>query len=182
MCQILGDHDGVQARVDEWRAAGAEYLIPYFLALLAQVELGASRPRAALDLLGEARSRTDRSGERWYAAEVLRLEGKALATLGCDRVTDAESCFARTIKMAAESQAHFWELRAAANLAWLWRDQGKHSEACDLLAPVYGWFTEGFDTPDLQEAKALLDELTLTTTGAGGLSASRPASGEMSFR
>jgi predicted ATPase len=150
----------------EWRAMGAEYLVPYFLALLAQVELGAGRPDAAIELLAEARARVEQTGERWYEAEILRLEGEALLALGdSGRLAEAEACLARAIRASIEVQARFWELRAATSLARLWAGRGEWCQARDLLAPVHGWFTEGLDMPDLQEAKALLDELACYRCG-----------------
>jgi predicted ATPase len=97
--------------------------------------------------------------ERWFEAEVHRLAGEVeLKTLEPD-AAKAEEYFERALTVARAQQAKSWELRAAMSLARLWRDQGKPQQAHELLAPVYGWFTEGFDTLDLKEAKALLDEL-----------------------
>ena len=97
--------------------------------------------------------------EKWYEAEIHRIAGEiALMSPEPDAVK-AEAYFERALAVARAQQAKSWELRAAMSLARLWRDQGKRDEARDLLAPVYGWFTEGFDTLDLKEAKALLDAL-----------------------
>jgi predicted ATPase len=97
--------------------------------------------------------------ERWFEAEVHRIAGE-IALLSPKRNTaKAQEHFERALAVARKQQAKSWELRAAMNMARLWRSQGKRDEARDLLAPVYGWFTEGFDTLDLKEAKALLDEL-----------------------
>jgi predicted ATPase len=97
--------------------------------------------------------------ETWYEAEINRIAG-AVALQSSEReVAKAEAYFQRALAVARQQQAKSWELRAAMSLARLWRDQGKVSEARELLAPVYGWFTEGFDTRDLKEAKALLEEL-----------------------
>jgi hypothetical protein len=98
------------------------------------------------------------TGERWHEAEIHRRKGRCLLAHP-QRAVEAESSYRRALAVARGQQAKFWELRASTSLARLWRDQGKRSEARDLLAPIYGWFTEGFDTPMLQEAKALLDEL-----------------------
>ena len=95
---------------------------------------------------------------RWLAAELYRLKGQLLLRQG--RAGAAEELYRKSLSIAQGQEAKLWELRAAASLARLRRDQGRRTEARDLLAPVYGWFTEGFDTPDLKEAKALLDELT----------------------
>ena len=100
------------------------------------------------------------TNERWYQAEISRIAGEiALKSPAHDQVK-AESYFEQAIAVARQQQAKSWELRAAMSLARLWRDQGKVQQASELLAPVYGWFTEGFDTRDLKEAKALLEELT----------------------
>ena len=99
----------------------------------------------------------DRTGERWFEAELNRHKGQLLLRQG--RTQAAEELYHRALAIAREQQAKLWELRAAVSLARLWRDQGRRSEAHDLLAPVYSWFTEGFDTPDLKEAKELLREL-----------------------
>jgi predicted ATPase len=98
--------------------------------------------------------------ERLWEAEVNRIAGElALESPEAD-VAKAEAYFDRALAVARQQQAKSWELRAAMSMARLWRDQGKRAEAHELLAPVYGWFTEGFDTRDLKEAKALLDELS----------------------
>ena len=98
----------------------------------------------------------ERTGERWFEAELYRHKGQLLLRQG--RIEAAEGLYRKALSIAVEQEAKLWELRAA-SLARLRRDQGRHAEARDLLAPVYGWFTEGFDTPDLKEAKAVLDEL-----------------------
>ena len=100
----------------------------------------------------------ERTGERWLAAELNRQKGQLLLRQGNSEA--AEELYRKALTIAAEQEAKLWELRAAVSLARLRREQGRHAEARDILAPVYGWFTEGFDTPDLKEAKALLDELT----------------------
>ena len=112
---------------------------------------------AALERLAEAISLVKKTQERWCEAELHRLKGELLKADGeCDQ---AEACFLDALAVARHQRARTWELRAAMSLARLWRDQGKREEARELLAPVYGWFTEGFDTLDLKEAKALLEEL-----------------------
>jgi predicted ATPase len=95
--------------------------------------------------------------ERWFVAELNRQKGRLLLRQG--HSDSAEELYRKALSIAEEQGAKLWELRAAASLARLRRDQGRRAEARDLLAPVYGWFTEGFDTPDLKEAKALLDTL-----------------------
>ncbi len=110
--------------------------------------------------MGEALDRSEATGERWSEAELLRWKGEALLRLG-DR-DRAEACLLRAVSVARGQGARMWELRAATSLARLRQDQGRRAEAHDRLAPVYGWFSEGFDTPDLQDAKALLEELAPT--------------------
>jgi tetratricopeptide (TPR) repeat protein len=111
-----------------------------------------------LSCLDEAAQIIDTMGHRVWEVDAYRVRGDLLSTTG-DRAA-AEESYHRALAVARSQTAKTLELRAATSLARLWRDQGKHSEARDLLAPVYGWFTEGFDTPVLQEAKALLDELS----------------------
>jgi predicted ATPase len=108
--------------------------------------------------------RWKRTKETWCEAEVHRIAGEiALKSPEPDKAK-AEAYFARALAVARQQQAKSWELRAAMSMARLWRDQGKRDAARDLLAPVYGWFTEGFDTRDLKEAKGLLDQLATSTT------------------
>jgi predicted ATPase len=117
------------------------------------------QPEVGLGQLSEALALTEKSGVRWFEAELYRRRGELLRTAHPGATAEAEACFHRAITIARQQDAKLWELRAAASLARLWRDQERPDEARGLLAPVYGWFTEGFETLDLQEAKALLDEL-----------------------
>ena len=110
-----------------------------------------------LTLLDDALEFTERTGERWFAAELNRRKGQLMLRQGNARA--AEEMYRKALSIAEEQEAKLWELRAATSLARLRRDQGRPAEARDLLAPIYGWFTEGFDTADLKEAKKLLDEL-----------------------
>jgi predicted ATPase len=110
-----------------------------------------------LALLDEALQIVGRTGERWCAAELNRQKGQMLLRQGHAEI--AEELYRKALGIAREQEAKLWELRAAASIARLRPDQGRRAEARDLLAPVYGWFTEGFDTPDLKQAKTLLDEL-----------------------
>jgi predicted ATPase len=132
----------------------------YFLALLAQTCAKAGETEEAFDLLAEALQIADRSDERWFEAELHRLKGDWIIAHHRGEQGEAEACLHRALAVAQNQGAKMWELRAATSLARLRRDYGKCSEACAVLAPIYGWFTEGFDTPDLREAKALLDELS----------------------
>jgi predicted ATPase len=142
------------------RATGSELLLSYFLALLADAHGIRGEPEEGLTALTEALTLVDTTGERWYASEIYRLKGELLLQQNSDNEADAETCFHDALTIARNQQAKSFELRAATSLARLWQQQGKRQEAYDLLAPVYGWFTEGFDTLDLQDAKALLEELT----------------------
>ena len=142
-----------------WRATGAEISRPYFLALLAEAHGTIGQPEAGLPVLTEALALVHTTGERWYEPELYRLKGVLLLQQSADNQAEAESCFHHALEIARSQQAKSFELRAATSLARLWQRQGKRTEAHELLAPVYGWFTEGFDTADLQEAKALLDQL-----------------------
>jgi len=114
---------------------------------------------AGLTALAEALTLADTTGERFYEPERYRLKGSLLLQQHVDHQAEAESCFHHALEIARHQQAKSFELRTATSLARLWQQQGKRKEAYDFHAPVYGWFTEGFDTPDLQEAKALLEEL-----------------------
>jgi predicted ATPase len=116
-------------------------------------------PEAGLTVLTEALTRAETIGERWYESELYRLKGELLLQQSSDNDTEAETCFQHAISIAQGQQAKSWELRAATSLARLWHQQGKRQEAHDLLAPLYHWFTEGFDTLDLMDAKALLEAL-----------------------
>ena len=151
------------ARVREGLAAywatGAQHRSPYLLALAAEAHGKAGETRQALDVVAAALERVEKTGERWFEAELHRLKGEVLRALPERDQAEAEACFRRAIEVARGQSARLWELRAATSLARLWHDQGRRAEARDLLAPVYGWFTEGFDTPDLRDARALRDEL-----------------------
>jgi class 3 adenylate cyclase/predicted ATPase len=133
--------------------------MPYRLLSLAGVHMRARQAPDGLDVLTEALSLVESTGERWFEAELHRVRGELLLRLPDPERIGAEGCFRHAIAVAQGQQAKLWELRAATSLAGLWGEQGRRSEAHDLLAPVYDWFTEGFDTADLKDAKALLDEL-----------------------
>ena len=132
--------------------------VPFFLTLLAEAKGMAKERDEALEHLAEAERLMAETEERWAEAELHRVRGELLRA-GHDPAA-AERCFSQAIGIARQQCAKFWELRAATSLARLWREQGKRDAARDLLAPTYGWFAEGFDTPLLKEAKALLDEPT----------------------
>jgi predicted ATPase len=149
----------INQSVMAWRATGAETTRPYYLVLLAEAYRTTGELEEGLTVLTEALTLVDTTGERWYEPELHRLKGELLLPQSSSNQTEAESCFHHAIAVAQNQQAKSFELRTATSLARLWQQQGKRQEAHDLLAPVYGWFTEGFDTADLQEAKALLDAL-----------------------
>jgi predicted ATPase len=148
----------MQQGLAAWRATGAGLLRSYWSALLAEVYGHVGQPEVGLDLLAETLPLTDQVGERCWAAELYRLKGELLLQAVAD-ARQAEACFHLALDVARRQQARAWELRAAMSLSRLWQQQGKGEEARDLLSPLYGWFTEGFETVDLQEAKALLEEL-----------------------
>jgi predicted ATPase len=131
-----------------YRATGAETMIPYQTALLARAYETSGQIEEAVTQLDEALRIVERTGERWFAAELNRHKGQLLLRQG--HTEAAEELYRKALSIAREQEAKLWELRAAVGLARLRRD---------LLAPVYGWFTEGFDTRDLKDAKALLDQL-----------------------
>src|SRR5439155_11900423 len=133
---------------------GVELLRPHYLALLADAHGTIGHQELGLKVLTEALTLMDTTGERVWEPELYRLKGELLLQLSSDNQAEAETCFHHAISIAQNQQAKSWELRAATSLARLWQQQGKRQEAHDLLAPVYHWFTEGFDTADLQDANA----------------------------
>jgi TOMM system kinase/cyclase fusion protein len=141
------------------RATGAAGIRTYFLALLTEAHGILGEPEAGLTVLMEALTLVDTTGGRFYESELYRLKGELLLQQSSDNQADAESCYHHALDIARNQQAKSFELRSATSLARLWQQHGKRQEAHDLLAPIYHWFTEGFDTADLQEAKALLDAL-----------------------
>jgi predicted ATPase len=149
-------HQGLMAR----RATGAALARPYFLSLLVDAYGETGQPEAGLTALTEAFTLVETSGECWYVPELYRLKGTLLLHQSPDHQVAAAVCFQHAIRIAQSQHAKSLELRAATSLARLWQQQGKRQEAHNLLAPVYGWFTEGFDTADLKDAKGLLDALS----------------------
>jgi class 3 adenylate cyclase/predicted ATPase len=141
-------------------AIGAQKRLPYYLALLASAVGRLGQGREALLLLAAALERAQSTGEHWWDAEILRLRGDLLSRGPSGDRSEGERCYHEALAIAETQHAQAFKLRCATSLARLWADQGKRTKAHDLLAPVYGWFTEGFDTADLQDAKALLDELS----------------------
>jgi predicted ATPase len=149
MCQGLAAF-----RVTEARAGLALYL-----ALLAEVYGRAGQPTEGLRTLVEALAVMHQHGLHGFEAPLHWLKGELLLVRSTDHATEAENCFRQALAVAQGQQAKSLELRASMSLSRLWQRQGKRDAARELLAPIYGWFTEGFDTADLQEAKALLEDL-----------------------
>ena len=141
------------------QAAGAELVQPYLLGTLAEAYGKVGQADEGLTVLTEALFLVDKNEERWWEAEIHRLRGVLLLRQPGTLQAETEAYFQRALDVARLQEAKSFELRAAMSLARLWQSHGKRSEAYELLAPIYNWFTEGFDTADLQEAKALLDEL-----------------------
>jgi predicted ATPase len=159
-CVMQGNNDGGLAVVREglaaWRVTGSKYHVPYRLARAAEAHLVEGQTDDGLRLVHEA---IDKAGDSWLAPELHRLKGELLLKAG--RRDEAEECLGQALIVAQVQNARLLELRAAMSMARLKRDLGKREDARDLLASIYGWFTEGFDTLDLKEAKVLLNELAV---------------------
>jgi predicted ATPase len=149
-------------------ATGTELMRPLFLIQMAAGRSAQGQTEVGLHLLAEALALLDTTGEHFWKAELYRYKGELLLQTSVPRLefspriphaNEAEACFHQALDIARRQQAKSLELRTATSLARLWQQQGKRQPAHELLAPVYGWFTEGFDTADLQAAKALLDAL-----------------------
>jgi class 3 adenylate cyclase/predicted ATPase len=159
---IAQTREGVAA----FRATGAEVMVPYFLGLLAEEHAKAGQPVEALDVLAEAEAVVGRSRERWWEAELYRLKGELILMQSTEQnpatehQKEAEQCFFQALNVASRQNAKSLELRAAMSLGRLWLKQGRRAEAHRMLAETYDWFVEGFETPDLREAKVLLDALS----------------------
>jgi predicted ATPase len=149
----------IESSVAARQSTGTTLFIPMYLAYLAKAYSELGQFDNAGRRIGEAMMRIEATGESWFEAEVHRIAGEIALKSPEPDAGKAYAYFGRALAIARQQQAKSWELRAAMSMARLWRDQGKGDEARDLLAPVYGWFTEGFDTLDLKEAKALLNEL-----------------------
>ncbi len=147
-------HQGLEA----YRATGAAHGLSHQLALLAEASGTIGQPEEGLRALAEALAAAHTSGERFYVVELYHLKGELLRQQAAPP-EEVQPCFYQALDVARRQQAKALELRAAMSLSRLWRQQGKRTEAYDLLAPIHGWFTEGFDTADLQEAQALLETL-----------------------
>jgi len=143
-----------------FQATGAQVGRPYFLTFLAEANPGSAQPEERLRRVDEALAAVRKTGERWYEAELCRVKGEVLLVCPERDVRAAEACFQQALEVARRQQAKALELRAAMSLCRLWQQQGKSPQAHDLFAPVYEWFSEGFDTADLREAKALREQLS----------------------
>jgi predicted ATPase len=147
------------------RAVGAELNRSYYVALLAGVYGKTGQVEEGLTALAEALAAVDKTGVRWWEAELYRLRGELTLAQSSvqsleSRIKEAEACFLKAIEIARWQSAKALELRAVMSLARLWQRQSKHHAARNMLSEIYGWFTEGFDTADLKDAKALLEELS----------------------
>jgi predicted ATPase len=141
------------------RSTGATIAIPSSLSYLARAYAELGQFDDAWRCIGDAMTTVETTKEKWCEGDIHRIAGELALMSPVPDAANAEAYFERALTVARQQQAKSWELRAAMSLARLWRDQGKVQQARELLAPVYGWFTEGFDTRDLKEAKALLEEL-----------------------
>jgi predicted ATPase len=142
------------------RATGTTLLVSYFCTVLADVAAHLGHPEDGLQALAEAHILVEQHEDHWWEAEIYRLRGVLLLRQPGTPPAEAEAWLQRALDVARRQEAKSLELRAATSLSRLWQQQGKRPEAYDLLAPIYHWFTEGFDTADLREAKALLEELS----------------------
>jgi predicted ATPase len=157
--QIEAGITELRGGLDLMRAAGAELGRPYYTGILAEAYGKAGQPAQGLAVIEEAVEYTNRTGQRLFEPELQRMKGDLLLAVSRDTPAEAEDCYRHAIDCARRQGAKSWELSAALSLSRLWRAQGKHDDARTLLAEIYGWFTEGFETRDLKEAKALLEEL-----------------------
>jgi predicted ATPase len=142
-----------------YRSTDSTAWLPWYLSNMARASAELGEYSEAWRFVSEAMAAVEATGERWCEAEIHRIAGEIALMQPEPDAAKAEAYFQHALAVARAQQARSWELRAATSMARLWRDQGKRQPARDLLAPVYGWFTEGFDTLDLKQAKGLLDEL-----------------------
>jgi class 3 adenylate cyclase/predicted ATPase len=150
----------LRAGLAAWRATGSKFHMPYRLGRAADALRRAGQLAEALEVVADAITAIEQVGERWFEGELHRLKGELLLCSSPGEYADGEACFHHALLVAQEQGTRLFELRAAASLARLWGEHGRCAEACDLLGPIYDWFTEAFDAPDLREAKTLLDALT----------------------
>ena len=145
--------------LDNYKSIGAETSKGHHLSSLAEAQGAVGQLEQGLDTLEQTLGHVERSGERFGETDIYRVKGDLLLLSG-DSDGRAEACYHQSLEIARQQSAKSWELRSAMSLARLWQKQGKVAEDRELLAGIYGWFTEGFDTPDLIDAKALLEELS----------------------
>jgi predicted ATPase len=159
--QGQGEEEIAQVRqgIAAYRATGAVVFVPYFYTWLAEVSAHLGHVEEGLQALVEAHTLVEQHEERWWEAEICRLQGVLLLRQPGTPQAEAETWLQRALDIARRQEAKSLELRAAMSLSRLWQQQGQRTEARALLTPIYDWFTEGLDTADLQEAKALLDAL-----------------------
>jgi predicted ATPase len=150
---------GMRAILEAFRGTGSVLASPLMLSFLAEAQAKAGQAEEGLTLIAEAQEFVAKTGERVNEAEVQRIRGELLLARTPSEPAGADASFREALDVARRQSAKFWELRAAMSLARLWQQQGRKEEARELLAPVYDWFTEGFDTRDLKDAKALLEQL-----------------------
>jgi class 3 adenylate cyclase/predicted ATPase len=150
----------IEQGITTFKATGARTWVPYFLGLQAETYGRAKRIDDGLASVAEALALAEDTEQHCWKAELTRIKGELLLATASNNPGEAESCFSQALDIARRQQAKSWELRAAVSLGRLWQRQGKIEEAHNLVAPIYNWFTEGFDTADLKEAKVLLDELS----------------------
>ena len=150
----------ITSGISAYRSTGATVYVPWWSSFLARAYAKRGEFDEARRCIGESMAAVETTNERLFESDIHRVAGGITLTAPEPDAAKAQAYFERALTIARQQQAKSWELRAAMSMARLWRDQGKRDEARDLLAPVYGWFTEGFDTLDLKEAKALLDELS----------------------
>ncbi|MGL3109706.1 hypothetical protein [Bradyrhizobium sp. BR 1432] len=146
-----------------WRATGANVYEPHFLGLQAEALGRSGAVEDGLDLIAKALDRVEETGERWFEAELHRIKGELMLWLPRPDPTAAEAQFGHAAATAHQQGAKLWELRAATCLARLWIEQRRRGEAHDLLGPLYGQFAEGFETPDLRAARAVLQEIIVSS-------------------
>src|SRR5262249_19644369 len=151
----------LQKGLGAFRATGAGVRVPYYLGIMGDAYTQAGRFAEALQALDEALAVAEKNDDRFQEAELHRLKGELLLAKAPDEAASAEGCFQVALATARRQQSRAWELRATMSLARLWKRQGRVAEARTALAAIYSSFTEGFTTPDLVDAKALLDSLDL---------------------
>ena len=155
----------VKQAIESMRAKGVLLAMTWVFAMLGEVYWLAGRCAEGLAAIAEAQALVELTEARFYEAEIWRIKGELLLKANASNAqAEAESCYHQALVIAQQQSAKSWELRAATSLARLWQQQGKQAEARQMLAEIYDWFTEGFDTADLQEAKALLEELQVQTS------------------